>query len=71
MMKLWRFKNLKAAGIVGSRMTLKRLIESGRLSPGRLITPNARSWTDEEVEALIATSPVVPKTEARRVSEAE
>ena len=54
---LWRFKNLKAAGIVNSRMTVKRLIDSGRLAPGRLISPNVRAWTDEEIVALIANAP--------------
>ncbi len=56
-MKLWRYKDLKAAKIVESRMTLKRLVDSGRFATGRLISPNVRAWTDEEVAALIANSP--------------
>jgi hypothetical protein len=62
---LWRFKTLKAAGIVNSRMTLKRLIDSGRLAPGRLISPNVRAWTDEEIEALVANAPTARKPTPR------
>jgi hypothetical protein len=64
--RLWRFKDLKAAGIVNSRMTLKRLIDSGRLAPGRLISPNARAWTDEEIESLVANAPTARKETPRR-----
>jgi hypothetical protein len=71
MKKMWRFKDLKAGGIVNSYMTLKRLVDSGRLKPGRLISPNCRTWTDEEVEELITGSPVVRKTEARQAQAAE
>jgi hypothetical protein len=67
--KLWRFKDLKAAGIVNSPMTVKRLIDSGRLAPGRLITPNARAWTDEEIEALIASAPTARKLVPRLTRE--
>jgi hypothetical protein len=28
--RMWTYKDLKAKGIVGSRMSLKRLIDSGR-----------------------------------------
>jgi hypothetical protein len=67
-MKMWTYADLEADNIVRSRMTLKRLIDTGRLAPGRLISPNRRAWTDEEVEALIASSPVARKTELRRAS---
>jgi len=64
--RLWRYRDLKAAQIVNSRMTLKRLVDSGRLAPGRLITPNARAWTDEEIESLISTAPTARKPATRR-----
>ncbi len=64
--KLWRYKDLKAAQIVNSRMTLKRLVDSGRLAPGRLISPNVRAWTDEEIELLISTAPTARKPAPRR-----
>ena len=70
MKKMWTFKDLKAANIFRSRMTMKRAIDSGRFAPGRLTTPNCRTWTDEEVETLIASSPVARKTEARRQAQA-
>ena len=69
-MKLWSYKDLKAANIVNSPMTLKRVIDSGRLAPGRLVSPNCRRWTDEEVQALIVNSPTARKTEIRRQAQA-
>jgi hypothetical protein len=69
--KFWKYKDLKEAGIVGSPMTLKRLIDTGRLAPGRLVTPNSRIWTDEEVQALIDGSPTGRKPSyPRRQTEA-
>jgi hypothetical protein len=70
MQNMWSFKDLKAANIVSSPMTLKRLVDSGRLAPGRLVTPNCRRWTDEEIRALIENSPVARKTEMRRQAQA-
>jgi hypothetical protein len=69
-MKMWTYADLEDANIVRSRMTLKRAIDEGRFAPGRLISPNRRVWTDEEVEALIASSPVARKTELRRQAQA-
>lgn len=61
-MKLLRFPDLAARGIVNSRMTLKRLIDAQGFPPGRLITPNARAWTAEEVDNWVAGRPVARKT---------
>jgi hypothetical protein len=60
--KFWRYADFKAAGLINSRMTLKRAIDSGRLAPGRLITPNCRVWTDEEKQAFVKGGQVAPKT---------
>jgi hypothetical protein len=67
--KLWRYRDLKDARIVNSRMTLKRLIDSGRLASGRLISPNVRAWTDEEIDALITNAPTARKPGARKSAE--
>ncbi len=64
-MKLLRYVDLVARGIVHSRMTLKRLIDAQGFPPGRLLTPNARAWTEEEVDAWIANRPIARKTAAR------
>lgn len=60
-MKLIRYKGLKAKGVVNSRMTLKRLIDTQSFPPGTLITPNARAWDEDEVDAWIAARPVARK----------
>jgi hypothetical protein len=42
-------------------MTLKRLIDGQGFPAGRLITPNARAWSEDEVDAWIATRPAARK----------
>ena len=64
-MKLIRYPDLVAKGVVNSRMTLKRLINSQGFPRGRLITPNSRAWLESEVDAWIAARPVARKTEIR------
>jgi predicted DNA-binding transcriptional regulator AlpA len=61
-MKLLRYPDLVAKGIVASRMTLKRLIDFQGFPPGVLITPNSRVWDEADVEAWIANRPVARKT---------
>jgi predicted DNA-binding transcriptional regulator AlpA len=60
-MKLIRYPDLVATGIVHSRMTLKRLIDNQGFPPGVLITPNARAWDEGEVMAWVASRPVARK----------
>jgi predicted DNA-binding transcriptional regulator AlpA len=60
-MRLLRYPDLVAKGIVNSRMTLKRLIDSHGFPPGKLITPNARAWDEGEVDAWIANRPIARK----------
>jgi predicted DNA-binding transcriptional regulator AlpA len=64
-MRLLRYPDLVGKGIVNSRMTLKRLIDSQNFPPGRLITPNSRAWTEEEVDEWVGTRPVARKTDLR------
>src|SRR2546423_13402465 len=60
-MKLLRYRDLKATGVVNSRMTLKRLIDSQGFPAGILITPNARAWLEDEVDEWIANRPTARK----------
>lgn len=60
-MKYLRFPDLAARGIVNSRMTLKRLIDGQGFPPGVLLTPNARAWTEAEVNDWLARRPVARK----------
>jgi hypothetical protein len=58
-MKTWfRFRDLKARGLVKSRPQLKRLVDRGIFPPGRMIGPNARAWSDEEIEEYENSRPI-------------
>jgi hypothetical protein len=61
---LVRYPDLQRRGIVNNRFTLRNWIKHRGFPPGRLIGPNTRAWSLEEVEAWIASRPV--KEAARR-----
>jgi hypothetical protein len=61
-----RFRDLKARGIVNNWPTLQKRIEKFGFPPGRLIGPNARAWTEQEVENWIASRPVAKKPAPKR-----
>lgn len=67
-MKWIRYNDLVAKGIVNSRMTLKRLIDSQDFPPGLLITPNARAWNETEVDAWIAGRPAGRKRSTHKTT---
>jgi hypothetical protein len=56
-----RFRDLKIRGIVNNWPTLKNRVKKHGFPPGRLIGPNTRAWTDEEINAYIASCPTAPK----------
>jgi predicted DNA-binding transcriptional regulator AlpA len=56
-----RFRDLVAAGIVRNWPTLIRLVDQQGFPPGRLLGPNTRVWTVDEVEAWIASRPTERK----------
>ena len=58
MIVLLRFRNLKERGIVNSWPQLKRLQELHGFPLGKLFSPNVRVWTEEEINAYIASRPV-------------
>ena len=61
-MKLLRYPDLVAKGVVHSRMTLKRLIDAQGFPAGLLVTPNARAWDEAEVDSWIANRPKARKS---------
>jgi hypothetical protein len=46
-----RFKDLNEMGIVNNWTTLRRWIKAGAFPPGRMIGPNSRAWTKDEIVA--------------------
>jgi predicted DNA-binding transcriptional regulator AlpA len=56
-MKLLRYPDLVAMGVVNSRPTLSRMIAGQGFPPGRLISPNARAWEESEVIAWVRARP--------------
>jgi predicted DNA-binding transcriptional regulator AlpA len=65
-MKWLRFPDLVGMKVVNSRMTLHRLIAEHDFPPGRLITPNARAWSEAEIDAWIASRPTAKKASTRK-----
>ena len=65
-MRWIRYPDLVAKGVVNSRMTLKRLIDTQGFPAGVLITPNARAWDEKEVDAWIAARPAARKPSTRK-----
>jgi hypothetical protein len=57
-LRLNRYRDLKARGIVTSWVQLKRMIEFYGFPPGKMLTPNCRTWTDQEIDAYYASRPV-------------
>jgi hypothetical protein len=56
-----RFSDLVASGIVNSWQTLSKWRETHGFPTGRLIAPNTRVWTPEEIEAWLDTRPTAAK----------
>ena len=52
---LLRFADLKARGIVNNWPSLKRWIDREGFPPGRKLAANTRVWTEEEIEAWLAS----------------
>jgi predicted DNA-binding transcriptional regulator AlpA len=65
-MRWLRFPDLVGRGIVNSRMTLHRLIRDHEFPAGVLLTPNARAWSEAEIDAWIASRPTAKKASTRK-----
>jgi predicted DNA-binding transcriptional regulator AlpA len=73
MVRLLRFPDLKKHNVVRSWPQLKRLQEKHGFPKGRMIGPNTRAWTDEEIDEWVATRPVdgpAPRGAAKAKAEA-
>ena len=59
MSKGWlRFRDLKARNIVKNWAQLRRMKERYGFPKGRMISPNIRGWTEEEIDAYYESCPV-------------
>jgi predicted DNA-binding transcriptional regulator AlpA len=56
-----RFRDLQERGVVANRATLKNWTDKSEFPVGRLIGPNTRTWTEEEVSAWLESRPTAPK----------
>lgn len=54
-MKLLRFHDLKARGVISNRMTLRRWIAEHGFPAGMQLGPNSVAWREDEVEAWLAS----------------
>ncbi len=54
---LLRFKHLKQRRIVENWPQLKRLVETQGFPPGRLLGPNTRTWTEDEIDTWLEARP--------------
>jgi hypothetical protein len=70
-MKLNRFRDLKANGVARSWPQLCRMIELYGFPPGRLLTPQIRVWTDEEIAGWLATRPIRSDAAPRGVAKSK
>jgi predicted DNA-binding transcriptional regulator AlpA len=56
-----RYRDLAAAGIVGSWMQLNRMMNSEGFPEGILLSANVRVWSVDEVERWLASRPTAKK----------
>jgi predicted DNA-binding transcriptional regulator AlpA len=56
---LLRYADLVERRFVRNRPQLKRLQEQHGFPRGRMLSPNTRTWTEQEIEEWYATRPVV------------
>jgi predicted DNA-binding transcriptional regulator AlpA len=66
--KFLRYKDLVAAGIVNNWPSLRNKIAMQGFPPGRLLGPNTRAWTVEEIESWLASRPVETSPERTEAS---
>jgi predicted DNA-binding transcriptional regulator AlpA len=56
-----RYRDLVAAGIVGSWMQLNRMINVEGFPEGLMLSANIRAWPVDEVERWLASRPTAKK----------
>jgi predicted DNA-binding transcriptional regulator AlpA len=57
-LRVYRFRDLKDLGFVQSWAQMGRMIEHYGFPRGRLLTPQVRVWTDQEIAAWLALRPI-------------
>jgi Prophage CP4-57 regulatory protein (AlpA) len=57
MIKLLRFADLRARGVIASWPMLRRRVERDGFPPGFKLGENTRAWDEAEVEAWIRSRP--------------
>jgi hypothetical protein len=60
-MKYIRFADLKDRRIVASWAQLRNLINKYEFPAGRMLGPNTRAWTEDEVQGWLDSRPTAPK----------
>ena len=60
MLRLLRFRDIKGQGIADSWPQLKNLIDNYGFPPGRLTSPQIRTWTEDEIAEWYASRPTGP-----------
>jgi predicted DNA-binding transcriptional regulator AlpA len=69
MTKLLRFRDLQQRGVVKSWPMLQRRVARDGFPRGRMLGPNSRAWTEDEIEKWLASRPVAgpaPRGVAKR-----
>jgi predicted DNA-binding transcriptional regulator AlpA len=66
---LIRFSDLFERKIVKNWPTLKRWVEREGFPPGKMIGPNTRAWTEEEVNEWLASRPDANATRGNQHNE--
>ncbi len=65
-----RFRDLRSSGIVENWEQLSKLIERENFPQGRLLSPNVRAWTVDEITTWLASRPTERKAGPQRRKEA-
>jgi hypothetical protein len=58
-LQVFRFSDLKTAGLVSSWAQLGRLVQRDGFPPGRLLSARVRVWLPSEIEKWLSTRPTV------------
>ncbi len=64
--RLLRFNDLKARGIVGSRVQLRRIIQRADFPPGIRLGPSTRAWPEAEIAAWLESRRIPSPAPCRR-----
>jgi len=70
LLRLLRFAQLVERNIVRSRQQLDNLKKNEGFPPGRLLSPNCRVWTEEEIDDWFSDRPVErdPKSQEQKLA---